>query len=177
MSTAELDQDLHEDLLAFAATDDDGTPTEEGNELLRLWSAIPERATEAMRHHFDLWLDNSLGSRLTELVRLAVANQTKCPVCLDIRNPRARRDGVDEELIAAIPDPDRERFSQRERAAIAYATRLAGDHLSITPATYQELRGHFEEAELAELTMLASSFLAMGRLLETLSRDSCPVSY
>jgi AhpD family alkylhydroperoxidase len=169
--------ELDERLRPFAAVNDDGSVPDDGNELLRFWNAAPEHAAEIMRHHFELWRSSRLGARLAELVRLAVANQTRCPICLAIRRPGARRAGVDEELIRAITDPAHPGMSPREVAAVDYATRLAGDHDTVTAEVYAGLREHFDDAELAELSMLVVSFLAQGRLLETLTRGStCPVA-
>jgi alkylhydroperoxidase family enzyme len=77
---------------------------------------------------------------------------------------------VDENHIRAISDPRSDLLSPRERAAVDFAGKLAGDHFAITDETYEELRRHFDDTELAELTMVTVSFLGMGRLLETLTR-------
>lgn len=170
---AELDPLLE----PFAARGEDGELVEDGNELLRFLSAAPEHAAEVMRVHFERWLASPLGPRLTELVRLAVAEQTGCPICRSIRRPGARRAGVDEALVAAIGDAGEEDpLTPRERAAVTYAGLLAGDHLTITSETYAAVREHLDDAELAEVALLAASFLAQGRILETLTRGStCPV--
>jgi AhpD family alkylhydroperoxidase len=169
---SELDPRLRD----LAARDPDGSIPDDGNELLRFWNASPEHAARVMQHHFDLWLTSSMGPRLTELVRLAVAMNTRCPICLAIRRPGARRAGVDEELIAAIDDPDSDLLTTRERLAADYASALAGNHSQITPDTYATLREHFDDREIAELSMMAMSFLGMGRVLETLTRGSaCPI--
>jgi len=170
--SSELDPQLRE----LAAKDGDGSIPDDGNELLRFWNASPDHAATVMQHHFDLWLNSPLGPRLTELVRLSVANRTGCPICLSIRRPGARRAGVDEELVSAIGDPDSPLLDERERAAVDYAMAMAGDHTTIDAATYANLRELFDERELAELSMMVISFLGMGRLLETLTRGSpCPV--
>jgi AhpD family alkylhydroperoxidase len=168
--------ELHPKLQEFAAREPDGSLPDDGNELLRFWNASPDHAAEMMRHHFDLWLTSSMGPRLTELVRLAVATNTRCPICLAIRRPGARKAGVDEELIAAIEDRESDLLTTRERLAVDYAAALAGDHEQITADTYATLREHFDDREIAELSMMAMSFLGMGRVLETLTRGSaCPV--
>ena len=48
--------------------------------------------------------DNHLGARVTELVRLAIANTTSCRVCLAGRSPAAVAEGMDEALVESIPD-------------------------------------------------------------------------
>lgn len=163
---------IHPRLAGWAVTDDAGVPLDDGNEILRFLSAAPDHAAEVLQVHFDRWLGSPLGPRLTELVRLAVAEQTGCPVCQAVRRPGARREGVDEALIAAIPDPDSPLLTERERLAVAYATALAGDHAQITEATYTRLHEHFDAEEVVELALLSASFLAQGRILETLTRGS-----
>ena len=169
-------EEIHPLLQEYAARDDDGHLVDDGNEIMRFLSAAPEHAADVMRVHFDRWLRSPLGPRLTELVRLAVADQTGCPICRAIRRPGARRAGVDEELVAALRDPDSPLLDARERMAVEYASLLAGDHQQITADTYARLRQHFDDAEVAELALLAASFLAQGRILETLTRGStCPI--
>lgn len=164
---------IHPALAHWAVTDDDGVPVDDGNEILRFLSAAPAHAEDVLRVHFDRWLSSPLGPRLTELVRLAVANQTGCPVCQAVRRPGARRAGVDEALIAAaLNEESSPLLSEREHLAVAYATALAGDHTAVTEASYAELREHFDDAEVAELALLSASFLAQGRILETLTRGS-----
>lgn len=144
-------------LARWAVRDEDGMRVDDGNEILRFLSAAPEHAADVLQVHFDRWLSSPLGPRLTELLRLAVARQTGCPVCQAVRRPGARRAGVDAALVAAIGDPLSPVFTDRERLAIAYASALAGDHQQVTEQTYAEL-------------------LAQGRILETLTRGSvCPI--
>lgn len=166
-------------LRRFAVTDDHDRPTDQGNEILRFLSASPAHAEDVLRVHFERWLHSPLGPRITELVRLAVAQQTGCPVCQSVRRPAARREGVDEELIdAMIRDPDGAPLDERERLAVRYAGWLAGDHRQITDDTYAELDEHFDAEEVVELALIAGSFLAQGRILETLTRGmSCPVQH
>lgn len=168
-------EDIHPLLQEFSARDD-GRLIDDGNEIMRFLSAAPEHAADVMRVHFDRWLRSPLGPRMTELVRLAVADQTGCPICRAIRRPGARRAGVDEELVAAMRDPESSLLDARERLAVEYASLLAGDHQQITADTYARLRERFDDAEVAELALLAASFLAQGRILETLTRgSSCPI--
>lgn len=163
---------IHPRLQRWAARDADGELVDDGNEILRFLSAAPDHAAEVLDVHFRRWLESPLGPRLTELVRLAVANQTGCPVCQAIRRPGARREGVDEDLVRAIADPESPLLTPRERAAVEYASALSGDHSKVDGAMYARLREHFDDAEVAELALLSASFLAQGRILETLTRGS-----
>ena len=75
--------------------------------------------------------------------------------------------GLTEEKIAGLDEPSNE-FSDRERAAIDFAERLATDHHSIDEAYFDTLREHFSEPEILELGMMAGQYIGFGRLLAVL---------
>lgn len=168
--------DLDSMLVRYAARDLERDPAETGNELLQYWNAIPDAARRLLELEFELWHRGALGPRLAELVRLAIANHTQCPVCQSLRHPAARAEGVDEQMIASLSSLDDARLTERERVAVAFADAFGRDHTTITDADYQRLADHFDERERAELTMLCSLFFGIGRFLETLTRDAaCPL--
>ena len=127
-------------------------------------------------------MDNHLGARITELVRLAIANTTGCRVCLAGRHPAAVADGMDEELVAAIPllqgDPALAAapFTPAERAAVRFALKFGTDHLSVSDSEKAALRRHFDDRQIVELALLCTMSL-MGRFSAMLGLDdaACPV--
>ena len=56
-------------------------------------------------------------------------------------------------------------LSAREALAVRFAERAALDFRSIDDAFVAELRGHFSDAEVAELGMMIQQYIALGRLL------------
>ena len=67
-------------------------------------------------------------------------------------------------------------YSDAERAAIRYAELFALDHRSIDDVTFDELRRHFSDPEILELTTIIARHLAFGRLTKVLEIDiACPV--
>ena len=54
---------------------------------------------------------------------------------------------------------------------------MALDHFSIGDEAIRELRGHFSEAELLELMMMAGQYIGFGRMLAILQLEetSCPI--
>ena len=127
-------------------------------------------------------MDNHLGARVTELVRLAIANTTGCRVCLAGRHPAAVADGMDEALVASIPllmtDPELAQapFTPAERAAVRFALKFGTDHLSVGDDETTALREHFDDRQIVELALLCTLSL-MGRFSAMLGLDdaSCPV--
>ena len=83
----------------------------------------------------------------------------------------ARHAGATEEKIAAIDDESSTLLSARERAAIRYAEKLAVDHHNVTDALWAELRRHFTEAEIIELTMHVTLYIGLGRFNEVIGLD------
>jgi alkylhydroperoxidase family enzyme len=83
----------------------------------------------------------------------------------------ARHAGATEEKIAAIDDESSTLISARERAAIRYAEKLAVDHHNVDDALWTELRRHFSEAEIIELTVHVTLYIGLGRFNEVIGLD------
>jgi alkylhydroperoxidase family enzyme len=79
-----------------------------------------------------------------------------------------RREGITEELVAALRDYERGPFSEREKAALRYADRLFADHHAVDAALWDDLRARFSEAELLELTWVLAEFIALGKVIYVL---------
>ena len=79
-----------------------------------------------------------------------------------------RREGITEELVAALRDYEGGPFSEREKAALRYADRLFADHHAVDDALWEQLRGHFTEDELLELTWVLAEFIALGKVIYVL---------
>jgi AhpD family alkylhydroperoxidase len=122
---------------------------------IRLMANAPDHFRRYNDAYLGLRFDNHLGPRLTEILRLAVATNTRCPVCLAGRVRAATEAGVDEELIACIPGGDDERFSDAERVALAFTRKLVADHLTIDDTDRAAMRAHFTPAQILEISLLA----------------------
>ncbi len=67
-------------------------------------------------------------------------------------------------------------YSEQERLAIAFAEQFATDHLAIDDAFMQNMRRHFTDAEILDLTICVAHFLGLGRLLRVLGiSETCVV--
>jgi AhpD family alkylhydroperoxidase len=107
-----------------------------------------------------------LDKPLLDLVRLRASQVNGCAYCIDMHW---------KDLVAAGEEPQRlyslevwrecPWYSARERAALAWteAVTLVGrDHVPDT--IYEEVRGHFDEGELCELTLAIAAINAWNRL-------------
>lgn len=123
-------------------------------DFIRMMAHAPDHFRRYNDTYGHLRFDNHLGARLTELVRLAVASTTLCQVCVAGRHAAAVSEGLTEELVAEIGAAEQPHMTEREQVAVAFAVKLATDHLSITAQDRADLRAHFTPEEVVELGLL-----------------------
>jgi AhpD family alkylhydroperoxidase len=164
-------EELPDDLRAqWEATDRPGL-----RDFIRVMAHAPDHFRRYNEVYGQLRFANHLGPRLTELVRLAVASTTRCQVCMAGRDRRAVEAGLTEDLVAEIGDAERSQMTEAEHAAVAYATKLATDHLSLTEADTAALRRHLSPEQVVELSLLSVMCL-VGRFSAVLGLEEqwCP---
>ena len=88
------------------------------------------------------------------LVRTWVAMINGCSFCVDIAKATAIQKHMAVDKFEALPEyRTSPLFSDRERAALAYAEE-ATRHKRVSDATFAELRRHFNEQEIVEITWM-----------------------
>jgi alkylhydroperoxidase family enzyme len=147
-------------------------------ELRAMWDATPRPGLKqfvqvmanAERYHVQfsalyasVRFENHLGNKLTELVRLTVANTTECPVCMAGRLPAAIEEGMSEDLVCQLDNVDQGDFTEAERAAIRFAHKFGTDHLLVNDGDKAALRRHFTDEQIVELGILCGLCLGYGR--------------
>jgi AhpD family alkylhydroperoxidase len=97
---------------------------------------------------------SSLGERLVELVNLRVSQINGCGVCVDMHWRALIKQGAEPRHLNAVAGwREAPFFDTRERAALAWAEAVnALPHQDATDQAYPELREHFNETEIAELS-------------------------
>src|SRR5215207_5092047 len=102
---------IMDELVPLVAVDDlpadlraqyDATPRPGLRDFIRLMAHAPDHFRRYNDTYGALRFDNHLGPRVTELVRLAAAQTTRCPVCMAGRHPTATEAGLTEDLVAEI---------------------------------------------------------------------------
>ena len=137
--------------------------------------AAPDHFRRYNDTYAALRFDNHLGPRVTELVRLATAQTTRCPVCMAGRHPDAIEAGLTEELVAEIGSEQPTLMSPAEVAAVGFALKFSTDHLAIDASDKAALREHFTPEQIVEIGLLCVMCL-VGRfsMLAGLEEPSCP---
>lgn len=150
----------------------------------RVFDAHPDFLEQYLEFYYP-WHTNAeaaedvarITPRMKELMRLRIAVLNGCVTCQSARLvpesiPEDQAVGVWAEDFAANPD-----YTPAERAAVEFAERMAVDHHNIGDADIEVLRGHFEDAEILELMMMAGQYIGFGRTLAILQLETvaCPL--
>ena len=103
---------------------------------------------------------------LLELVKTRASQINGCAYCLDMHTKDARAAGETEQRLYTLPAwRETPFFSARERAALAWTeevTRIADSH--VDDALYAQLREHFSEKEIVDLTLAIITINGWNRL-------------
>jgi alkylhydroperoxidase family enzyme len=97
------------------------------------------------------------------------------------RYASGRREGITEDLVAALPDYERGPFTEREKVAFRYADQMYADHHKVTDELFAQVRAHFTPDETLELTWAIAEFIALGKVISVMglpygSGESCTIS-
>ena len=122
----------------------------------RLWGRSP-RVFSALAVLYGA-LDRQaspLEPALRSLVTVRVSQINWCAFCVDINSANLLKRGVDEAKLAELAEFEGSaRFSEREKAALAYAEAITYSDRETTPEYFARLRAHFENDAIIELTAL-----------------------
>jgi AhpD family alkylhydroperoxidase len=136
-------------------------------------------APEAARAMYALGASiaaSGLEHGLVELVKIRVSQINGCAFCLDMHTKDARAAGETEQRIYALSAwRETPFFSDRERAALAWAETVIHISGGVSDAVYGEARQHFSEKELVDLTWAVVAINGWNRI--AISFRSVPGEY
>ncbi len=110
--------------------------------------------------------DCGLEHRLIHLLKMRASQINGCAYCIDMHSKDARALGETEQRLYEL-DAWRETpfYTDRERAALAWTeavTLVSQTH--VPDSVYEEVRKHFNEKEIVDLTFVATTINAWNRL-------------
>lgn len=102
--------------------------------------------------------------RLRYLAELKAATLTSCEYCIDLGWQIARRSGLsDAELLALSSYRESDLFSDVEKLVLGYAVSMSRTPADVSDELFAELRRHFDDAQLVELTHVIALENLRGR--------------
>ena len=110
-----------------------------------------------LKHIFGMAVDikkaGNLPQRLVEIAVITVSQPNSCPYCVAHHSAIAVDEGVDPETINHILDPDPPGLSDVEKLGRNYAVQVTDQSWGIQDQVFEDLRKHFSESQIVELTM------------------------
>ena len=115
--------------------------------------------------------------RLKLLAELKAATMTACEYCIDIGSQIARRAGLsDAELLALPRYRESEEFDDLEKLVMDYAVGMSRTPVAVPDELFAQLRETFEDAQLVELTNVIALENMRGRFNLALGFGSAGLS-
>ncbi len=107
-----------------------------------------------------------LEPKLLELVKMRASQLNGCAYCLDMHSKDARAAGETEQRLYVLPAwREAPFYTPRERAALAWTEALTLiSATDVGDALFAEVREHFDEKELVNLTMAVIAINGWNRL-------------
>lgn len=121
--------------------------------------------------------ESGLEPSLIELVKMRASQINGCAYCIDMHSLDARAQGETEQRLYALSAwSETPFFSERERAALLWTEKLTLISLDHVPdEVYEQVRPHFTDKELADLTLAVAAINAWNRF--AISFRSVPGQY
>lgn len=113
----------------------------------------------------------NLPQRLVELAVVAVSKVNACPYCVAHHSAMAVDEGIDVETIDHILDPEPPGMDEVERLVRDYAVLVTERAWGIRDKVFEDLRKHFTEAQIVELTMRITLTGMFNRINQALQID------
>ncbi|EQM80870.1 carboxymuconolactone decarboxylase family protein [Pseudomonas stutzeri] len=108
--------------------------------------------------------EDGVDKPLMELVKIRVSQINQCAYCLDMHTKDARALGETEQRIYALSAwRETPFFTDRERAALAWAEANTLLPQGVSQQLFEEVREHFSEAQLTNLTLAIATINAWNR--------------
>jgi AhpD family alkylhydroperoxidase len=102
--------------------------------------------------------------RLRYLAELKAATLTQCEYCIDFGSQVARRSGLSDEQLLALPTYRTSAlFTELEKLVLDYAVGMSRTPVEVPDALFASLQEHFDEAQLVELTYIIALEHLRGR--------------
>jgi AhpD family alkylhydroperoxidase len=141
-----------------------GRETKRSIEPLELYAHVPGLLLGYTMLEWATAKLNRVDERLMFLAELKVATLTHCEFCIDLGSHIARRSGIGDEQLLALPRyRESELFSDLEKLVLDYAVGMSRTPAEVSDELFAELREHFDEAQLVALTSVIALENMRGR--------------
>lgn len=140
----------------------DSVPGVEGNfNGIMAWR--PELMEAFFTFYAELWTEGVLDMRIKDLARMKIARTVGCRLCQNTRFKVAEGSTVEDDYLE-IDDVPNSSYTEAEKAALNYVEQFCFSAAYVTDDMIAELRRHFSEPEIVELSMMAAVIGGFGSI-------------
>lgn len=129
----------------------------------------------ALRHIMGLLLDLAddaiLSKRHLEIALVVVSKLNECEYCVAHHAPRLLEQGLPPESVARILEPDCPGLDEVDRLVRDYAVQVTEKPQYMRDAIFEQLREHFSEEQIVELTLRTALCGFFNRFNDALQID------
>jgi AhpD family alkylhydroperoxidase len=105
-----------------------------------------------------------LDKRVSALAQLKAATMTHCEYCIDVGSLISRQWGLSDEELLALPNyRNSPLFSERDKLVLEYAVGMSRTPVEVPDGLFAQLKQHFNEAQIVELTHIIAGENMAGR--------------
>jgi AhpD family alkylhydroperoxidase len=126
-----------------------------GIEPMEIWAHQPKMMMGMGRFNQAVRKGKTVDERIKNLVELRGAQMIGCEFCVDLGSQICRNSGfTDSELLALPRYQSSDLFTDREKAALDYATAVMRTPVEVTDELFARMRSYFDDRQLVEITAL-----------------------
>ncbi|HEY7535940.1 MAG TPA: carboxymuconolactone decarboxylase family protein, partial [Thermodesulfobacteriota bacterium] len=114
---------------------------------------------------------DELDSKLKERVILKVSKINRSAYCYHAHKQISKKMGFTEDEILEIDDPENANISPAEKIALKYAETVTVSPGNIPDNLFDQLKKHFSDSQIVELTILVALYNMINRFNEALKLD------
>jgi AhpD family alkylhydroperoxidase len=141
-----------------------GRETENMIEPIEMYAHVPRLLRGYAKLEQATGKVHRLSKRVRALAELKAATLTQCEYCIDLGSQIARRWGLtDEELLALPTYRASSLFTDVDKLVLDYASGMSRTPVEVSDALFAKLREHFDDAQIVELTHVIALENMRGR--------------
>jgi AhpD family alkylhydroperoxidase len=136
--------------------------------MYRVFAHRPWILTTVDAHFAAVMGSGTVPLRLKELLAVQTARLLASDYCVRTHTALAKRTGATDEQIGALLDFEKGPFDPKEKAALRYGIATTRDSHRIPDEIFEDLRRHFTEPEIVEITCVLGLLAYFSRFNDAL---------
>jgi len=138
---------------------------------VKVFAHRPPALEHIMGLLLDLADDALLSKRHLEIALVVVSKLNACEYCVAHHAPRLREQGLSADSVARILEPDCPGLDEVDRLVRDYAVQVTEKPQYLRDAMFEQLRQHFSEEQIVELTLRTALCGFFNRFNDALQID------